>query len=124
MIKTEKRVVEAVCDACGKNMVVTMQGHSFHNYGELVPSFGYGSPLDPAGGQIKPRYALCEDCFSKAAHAVGLPVHDMDPVICPVCRKPRNGEQDHPECMRTWLGNPDSEPNQELKREMEKGHPS
>lgn len=66
MIKTEKRVVEAVCDACGKNMVVTMQGHSIHNYGELVPSFGHGSPLRalrglflqgrPRGGPADPRH--------------------------------------------------------------------
>jgi hypothetical protein len=44
----------------------------------------------------------------------------MDPVICPVCRKPRNGEKDHPECMRTWIGNPDSEPNVEMQKEMER----
>lgn len=121
MIKAKKEIVEAVCDGCGKNLFVEMTpGHKNANYGELVPSFGYGSPLDPMGGQINPRYALCEECFAKAANAVGLPVHDMDPVICPVCRKPRNGEKDHPECMRTWIGNPDSEPNREMEKEMER----
>lgn len=122
MIKTEKKVVEAVCDACGKDLRYFFEGSEGRchvNYGELKPDFGYGSDLDPMGGVINPHYHLCEACFTKAVNAVGLPVHDLDPVICPVCRKGRNGKDDHPECMRNWYPHPDSEPQRQLRAHME-----
>lgn len=121
MLKIEKKITEATCDACGKDLRYFMKDGQVltANYGEVRPSFGYGSDLDPIGGNIVPHYFLCEDCFSKALHAVGLPVEDLDPVICPVCRKGRNGKDDHPECMKNWYPHPDSEPQKDEMRRME-----
>src|SRR4029077_10782800 len=122
MIKVEKEIKEATCDSYGKDLRYFMtpgEPRCHANYADVVPSFGYGSDLDQMGGTINPRYHLCEECFAKAMNAINLPVHDLDPVICPVCRKPRNGRDDHPECMKNWYPHPDSVPQQELKKSME-----
>jgi hypothetical protein len=122
MLKIEKEITEATCDACGKDLRYFMkEGEKCRmaNYGEVIPSFGYGSDLDPIGGNINPHYHLCEECFAKALHAINLPVSDFDPVICPVCRKGRNGKDDHPECMKNWYPHPDSIPQKELRAHME-----
>lgn len=121
-MKIEKEIKEATCDACGKDLRYFMtpgESRCHANFADVVPSFGYGSDLDPIGGNINPHYQLCEDCFTRAMNAINLPVHDLDPVVCPVCRKGRNGRDDHPECMKNWYPHPDSIPQQELKRHME-----
>lgn len=69
MIKLEKKVVEAYCDACKKSLVDKAMPHNT-NYGLLRSSFGYGSPLDDIEGQ--PDFHLCEECWMKALKAVGL----------------------------------------------------
>lgn len=115
MITRKTEVTQANCDSCGKDLKTPVsEGRSNTNYGEVTPHFGYGSDLDPIGGSITPHYVLCEECFAKAMHAVSLPVHDLDPVICPVCRKPREGRDDHPACMKNWYPHPDSDPQREL----------
>lgn len=122
MLKTENEITEAKCDACGKDLRSFLPRDTkcqSANYGEVKPHFGFGSDLDPMGGNIVPHYHLCEDCFAKALHAINLPVEDLDPVICPVCRKPRNGKDDHPECMKNWYPHPDSIPQKELREQME-----
>ena len=122
MLKAEKTITEAICDACGKDLRYFWkedQGKCRSaNYGEVLPHFGYGSNLD-GGDKIRPHYILCEDCFAKALHAVNLPVEDLDPVVCPVCRKPRNGRNDHPECMKGYYPHPDSEARKEADRAFE-----
>lgn len=122
MLKTEKIITEAVCDACGKDLRYLFKEDGGKcrsaNYGEVTPHFGWGSNLDNSSGHIHPHYILCEECFSKALHAVNLPIEDLDPVVCPVCRKPRNGKDDHPECMRGYYFHPDSEAHKEAEREF------
>lgn len=116
--KTE--VTQANCDSCGKDLICVLGETTRNvNYADIVPSFGYGSDLDPMGGTINPRYHLCEECFAKAMHAINLPVHDLDPVICPVCRKPRQGQDDHPACMENWYPHPNSKPQRELREAMD-----
>lgn len=123
MIKKDSEITEAICDSCGKDLRYFMRPEDTKclsaNYGEVIPSFGYGSDLDPIGGAINPHYHLCEGCFTKALNAVNLPVDDLDPVICPVCRKGRNGRDDHPECMKHWYPHPDSIPQKELQQSMD-----
>jgi len=71
------------------------------HYGLLRNCFGYGSGLDNIQDDSEGMH-LCERCWTKALHAVGIPVHAFDPALCPVCRKPRRGKHDHPNCMKRW----------------------
>lgn len=73
MIKIEKKVTEAHCDACKKSLIDHEEPHNT-NYGLLKTAFGYGSRLDDIGQEKS--YHLCEDCWEKALKVVGLDPRD------------------------------------------------
>lgn len=75
MIKVEKKVVAAECDACKRSLIDTEEPGNTH-YGLLRTHFGYGSRLDDHSdlhGGYNDKH-LCEDCWEKALAAVGLKV--------------------------------------------------
>jgi len=86
MIKTDTKVIEAACDACGKNLIKTEtwrengdpknpeQTSTYVEYATLRNDFGYGSTkFDPVCMDGRPpRFELCEDCTEKVLKVLGI----------------------------------------------------
>ena len=66
MIDYVEEVRSAVCDVCGMSL---MDDENL-NYAELVPKFGYGSPLDGLVVRNR-RYDLCHKCYTYVVEQLG-----------------------------------------------------
>lgn len=71
MIRIEKKVLKAVCDACGKPLPTDLGDIHQAHFGRLENHFGWGSDLDAIASD-NTGLDLCSECYLKALGALGL----------------------------------------------------
>jgi len=79
MIQQESKIIKAVCDGCGADLLNYFWGADEPpscNYGLLDNRFGWPSRLDNVHGDVDhaDQYHVCEACWEKALAAVGIKV--------------------------------------------------